>query len=184
MDSLRKFFRSVSSLFSSTPMPMPAAQQLHVSDTYCDHNSSQNMAGTVDGTGTSPIAIPDSVRPSIIRGSQVGSFEGNNRHNRRHPRFSILTKSRRIISIVRRRYLGPQMSVLRGTREFPQWGEETEVKQIYRPDRNNSRTRIARDIKSEDSRDESFYLAPEYADRQDSYRMGQDYYHTPSSKPT
>ena len=72
------------------------------------------------------------------------------------------------------------MSVL-----FPQWGEETEVKQIYRPDRNNYRSRIARDIESEDSRDEIFYLAPEYFDRQDtSYRMGQDYYHTPPSRPT
>ena len=85
MDSVRKLFRSFSSLFSSTPMPVPAAQQSHVSDTYCDRNASQDMASTVGGTGTSPIAIPDSVRPSIIRGSQVGTFEGDNRHNRCSP---------------------------------------------------------------------------------------------------
>ena len=189
MDSVRKLFRSVSSLFSSTPMPVPAAQQSHISDTYCDRNASETMASTVRGTGTSPIAISDSVRPSIIRGSQVGLFRVIIGTTDVHvvladQDYSILTKARRIISIVRSRYLGPQMSVLRGTREFPQWGDETEVKQIYRPDKNNSRTWIARDIESEDSRDESFYLAPEYADRQDCYRMDQDYYHTPQSRPT
>ena len=66
MDSVRKLFRSVSSLFSSTPMPVPAAQQSHVSDTYCDRNASQNMASTVGGTGTSPVAISDSIRPSMV----------------------------------------------------------------------------------------------------------------------
>ena len=90
MDSVRKLFRSFSSLFSSMPMPVPAAQQSHVSDTYCDRNASQNMASTVGGTGTIPIAIPDSVRPSIIRGSQVGNFEGDNRHNRHSPSRSRL----------------------------------------------------------------------------------------------
>ena len=90
MDSLRKLFGSVSSLFSSAPMPVPAAQQSHVSDTYCDCNASKDMASTVGGTGTSPIAIPDSFRPSISRGSQVGSFEGDNRHNRRSPSRSRL----------------------------------------------------------------------------------------------
>ena len=97
-------------------MPVPAAQQLHVSDTYCDRNASQNMASTVGGTGTSPIAIPDNVRHSIIRGSQVGTFEGDNRHYRHSPEQVFRT---------------PNVSFGRGTREFPQWGEETEVKQIY-----------------------------------------------------
>ena len=50
MDLVRKLFRSVCALFSSTPMPVPAAQQSHVSDTYCDHNASQGMASTVGGT--------------------------------------------------------------------------------------------------------------------------------------
>ena len=188
MDSVRKLFRSFSSLFSSTPMPVPAAQQLHVSDTYCDRNASQDMASTVGGTGTSPIAIPDSVRPSIIRGSQVGTFEGDNRHNRCSPSRSRLFDANESQENFQHSpeqvFRTPNVSFERGTREFPQWGEETEVKQIYRPDRNNSRTRIARDIESEDSRDEIFYLAPEYSDRQDSYRMGQDYYHTPPSRPT
>ena len=70
MDSVRKLFRSVSSLFSSTPMPVPAAQQSHVSDTNCDRNASQDKASTIGVTGTSPVTIPDSVRPSIMRGSQ------------------------------------------------------------------------------------------------------------------
>ena len=188
MDSVRKLFRSVSSLFSSMPMPVPAAQQSHVSDTYCDRNASQNMASTVGGTGTSPIAISVSVRPSIIRGSQVGTFEGDNRHNRRSPSRSRLFDTNECQENYQHSpeqvFRTPNVSLERGTREFPQWDEETEVKQIYRPHRNNSRTRIARDIESEDSRDESFYLAPEYVDRQDSYRMGQDYYHTPPSRPT
>ena len=185
MDSVRKLFRNVSSLFSSTPMPVPAAQQSHVSDTYCGRNASQNMASTVGGTGTSPIAIPGSVRPSIIRGSQVGTFEGDNRHNRHSPSRSRLFDTNESQENYQHSpeqvFRTPNVSFERGTREFPQWGEETEVKQIYRPDRNNSRSRIARDIESEDSRDEIFYLAPEYSDRQDSYIMGQDYYHTPPS---
>ena len=185
MDSVRKLFRSVSSLFSSTPMPVPAAQQSHVSDTYCDRNASQNMART----GTSPIAIPDSVRPSIIRGSQVGTFEGDNRHNRRSLSRSRLFDSNESQENYQHSpeqvFRTPNVNFERGTREFPQWDEETEVKQIYRPDRNNSRTKIARDIESEDSRDEIFYLAPEYVYRQDtSYRIRQDYYHTPPSRPT
>ena len=188
MDSVRKLFRSVSSLFSSTPMPVPAAQQSHVSDTYCDRNASQDMASTVGGTGTSPIAISDSVRPSIIRGSQVGTFEGDNRHKRRSPSRSRLFDTNESQDNYQHSpeqvFRTPNVSFERGTRELPQWDEETEVKQIYRPDRNNSRTRIARDIESEDSRDEIFYLAPEYSDRQDSYRMEQDYYHTPTSRPT
>ena len=188
MDSVRKLFRSFSSLFSSTPMPVPAAQQSHVSDTYCDRNASQDMASTVGGTGTSPIAIPESVRPSIIRGSQVGNFEGDNRHNRHSPSRSRLfdtNESRENYQHSPEQvFRTPNVSFERGTREFPHWGEETEVKQIYRPDRNNSRSRIARDIESEDSRDEIFYLAPEYSDRQDSYSMGQGYYHTPTSRPT
>ena len=165
-------------------MPVPAAQQSHVSDTYCDRNASQNMART----GTSPIAIPDSVMSSIIRGSQIGTFEGDNRHNRRSPSRSRLLDTNDSQDNYQHSpeqvFRTPNVSFERGTREFPQWGEETEVKQIYRPDRNKSRTRIARDIESEDSRDEIFYLAPEYFDRQDSYRMGQDYYHTPPSRPT
>ena len=134
MDSVRKLFRSVSSLFSSTPMPVPAAQQSHVSDTYCDRNASQDMASTVGGTGTSAIAISDSVRPSIIRGSQVGSFEGDNRHKRRSPSRSRLFDTNESQEnfqhspeqVIRT----PNVSFERGTREFPQWGEETEVKQI------------------------------------------------------
>ena len=179
MDSVRKLFRSVSALFSSTPMPVPAAQQLHVSDTYCDRNASKNMASTVHGTGTSPIAIPDSVRPSIIRGSQVGTFEGDNMHKRRSPSRSGLFDTNESQENYQHSpeqvFRTPNVSFERGTREFPQWGEETKV---------NNRTRIARDIESEDSKDEIFYLAPEYVDRQDSYRMGQDYYHTPPSRPT
>ena len=178
MDSVRKLFRSFSSLFSSTPMPVPAAQQSHVSDTYCDRNSSQNMASTVGGTGTSPVTIPDSVRPCIIRGSQVGSFEGDNRHNRRSPGRSRLFDTNESQDNYQHSpeqvFRTPNVSFERGTREFPQWGEGTEVKQIYRSDRNNSRTRIARDIETEDSRDEIFYLAPEYSDRQDSYIMRQN----------
>ena len=188
MDSVRKLFRSVSSLFSSTPMPVPAAHQSHVSDTYCDSNASQDMASTVGGTGTSPVAIPDSVRPSIIRVSQVGTLEGDNRHNRHSPSRSRLFDTNESQENYQHSpeqvFSTPNISFERGTREIPQWDEETEVKQIYRPDRNNYRTRIARDIESEDSKDEIFYLAPEYSDRQDSYRMGQDYYHTPPSRPT
>ena len=183
MDSVRKLFRSVRSLFSSTPMPVPAAQQSYVLDTYCDRNASQNMASTVGGTGTSPIAIPNSVRSSVMRGSQVGSFEGDNRHNRRSPSRSRLFDTNESQDNYQHSpeqvFRTPNVSFERGTREFPQWGEETEVKQLYRPDRNNSRSRIA-----EDSRDEIFYLAPEYSDRQNSYRMGQGYYHTPPSRPT
>ena len=191
MDLVRKLFSvskifSVSSLFSSTPMPVPAAQQSHVLDTYCDRNASQTMASTVGGTGTSPIAIPDSVRPSNIRGSQVGFFEGDNRLNRRSPSRSRLFDTNESHENYQHSpgqvFRKPNVSFERGTRELPQWGEETEVKQIYRPDRNNSR--IARDIESKDSRDEIFYLAPEYSERQDSYRMGQDYYHTSPSRPT
>ena len=188
MDSVRKLFRSVSSLFSSTPMPVLQPQQSHVSDTYCDRNASQTMASTVGGTGTSPIAIPDSVRPSIIRGSQVGTFEGDNRHNRCSPSRSRLFNNNESQENYQHSpeqvFRTPNVSFERGTQEFPQWGEVTEVKQIYRPDRNDFRSRMARDIESEDSRDEIFYLAPEYSDRQDSYRMGQDYYHTPPSRPT
>ena len=140
MDSVRKLFRSVSSLFSSTSMPVPAAQQSHVSDTYCDRNASQDMASTVGGTGTSPIAIPDSVRPSIIRGSQVGTFEGDNRHNRCSPSRSRLFDANESQENFQHSpeqvFRTPNVSFERGTREFPQWGEETEVKQIYRPDRN------------------------------------------------
>ena len=188
MDSVRKLFRSVSSQFSSMPIPVPAAQQSHVSDTCCERNGSQDMARTVGGTGPSPIAIPDSVRPSIIRGSQVGTFEGDNRHNRRSPSRSRLFNTNESQENYQHSpeqvFRTPNVSFETGTREFPQWDEETEVKQICRPDRNNSRTRIARDIENEDSRDEIFYLAPEYSDRQDSYRMGQDYNHTPPSRPT
>ena len=119
---------------------------------------------------------------------KVGSFEGDNRHNRRSPSRSRLFDANESQENYQHSpeqvFRTPNVSFERGTREFPQWGEETEVKQIYRPDRNNSRSRIARDIESEDSRDEIFYLAPEYTDRQDSYRMGQDYYHTPPSRPT
>ena len=123
MDSVRKLFRSVSSLFSSTPVPVPAAQQSHVSDTYCDRNASQNMASTVGGTGTSPIAIPDSVRPSIIRGSQVGTFEGDNRHNRHSPSRSRLFDTNENQENYQHSpeqvFRTPNVSFERGTREFP-----------------------------------------------------------------
>ena len=142
MDSVRKLFRSVSSLFSSTPMSVPAAQQSHVSDTYCDRNASQNRRS-----------------PSRSRLFDTNESQENYQHSLEQ------------VDLFRT----PNVSFERGAREFPQWGEETEVKQIYRPDRNNSRSRIARDIESEDSRDEIFYRAPEYSDRQDSYRMGPDW---------
>ena len=120
MDSVRKLFRSVSSLFSSTPMPVPAAQQSHVSDTYCDSNVSHDMASTVGGTETSPIAIPDSVRASIIRGSQVGTSEGDNRHSRRSPSRSRLFDTNGSQENYQSRYLENQMSVLReGHESFP-----------------------------------------------------------------
>ena len=188
MDSVRKLFRSVSSLFSGTPMPVPAAQQSHVSDTYCDRGASQDMAGAVGGAGTSPVAVPDSVRPSVIRGGRVGTFEGDDGHSRRSPSRSGLFDANESQEDYQHSpeqvFRTPGVSFERGTREFPQWGEETEVKQIYRPDRSNPRSRIAGDIGSEDSGDEVFYLAPEYSDRQGSCRVGQDYYHTPPSRPT
>ena len=107
MDSVRKLFRSFSSLFSSTPMPVPAAQQSHVSDTYCDRNASQNMASTVGGTGTSPIAIPDSVRHNRHSPSRSRLFDTNeSRENYQHSPEQV--------------FRTPNVSFERGTREFPQ----------------------------------------------------------------
>ena len=76
-------------------MPVPAAQQSHVSDTCCDRNASQN-------------------RRSPSRSRLFDTNESQENYQRS----------------LEQVFRTPNVSFERGTREFPQWDEETEVKQI------------------------------------------------------